>query len=322
MKKLLLLPFLLISMNFAFGQSTITGKILDEDEEGISFANVILNSTADSSMVKLEYTNDDGTFSLLGINPAEYWLTISYVGKTDYNSEPFSHDGKNKLALPTITLLASSSELEEVTVTGIRPILEIKPDKLVFNVEGSTNAVGNDGMELLRKAPGVVIDNNDNISLAGKNGVRIFINGKPSPLGGEDLANYLRSINSTEIDKIEIITNPSAKYEAEGNAGIINIVLKKDKNLGANATVNLGYGKGKTWGYNGGFSANYRNKISNTFGSYAYRRGNAYWGMESSREFGGLTYNSESLSSGPRKSHNFKIGTDFYIGKKSTLGFW
>lgn len=321
MKQLLLLPFLLMSVGFAFGQSAITGKVLDEEGTGISFANVILNATTDSSMVKLEYTNDDGTFSLLGIQPAEYWLTVSYVGKADYNSEPFTYATGGKMEFPTITMTAVSSELEEVTVTGIRPILEVKPDKLVFNVEGSVNAVGNDGMELLRKAPGVVIDNNDNISLAGKNGVRIFINGKPSPLGAEDLANYLKSINSTEIDNIEIITNPSAKYEAEGNAGIINIRLKKDKNLGANATVNLGYGHGRTWDYSGGFSANYRNKVSNTFGSYAYRRGNMYWGMESSREFGGLTYNAESLSTGPRKSHNFKLGTDFYIGKKNTLGF-
>lgn len=321
MKKVILFSLVLcFSFCQVIGQS-IFGKVLEEYGTAVSFANVILNAAADSSMVKLEYTNDDGSFEISAVQPGQYWLTVSYVGQADFNSEVFTFSKGETLNYPTINMVTVSNELAAVTVQATRPILEIKPDKLVFNVEGSVNAVGNDGLELLRKAPGIVIDNNDNISLAGKSGVRIFIDGKPSPLGAEDLANYLKSLNSSEVDNIEIITNPSAKYEAAGNAGIINIKMKKDKNLGANGTVNLGYGTGETWSYNGGFSGNYKNKISNTFGSYSYRRGNTFWQMESQRELNGVTFNSESLTTGPRKSHNFKLGTDFYLGKKSTLGF-
>lgn len=318
MKNLLLLCFTIFSFSLS-AQSSLKGKVLDEDGNPVSFANVILNTASDSTMYKAELTNDDGSFEILTVAAGNYWLEISSLGLTTYKSDHFTMSGSKK-DLGTINMTAASTELKEVTVQATRPILEVKPDKLVFNVEGSVNAVGNDALELLRKAPGVVIDNNDNISLAGRNGVRIFINGKPSPLGADDLANYLKSLNSDEIDNIEIITNPSAKYEAEGNAGIINIRMKKDKNLGANATVNLGYGIGKTWSANGGVSTNYRNKFSNTFASYAYRRGNAYWSMESWRDFLGLSYAAQSLTQGPNDSHNFRVGSDFYIGKKSTLG--
>lgn len=118
--------------------------------------------------------------------------------------------------------------------------MEVRADKTILNVEGTINAVGNDAMELLRKSPGIMIDKDDNISLAGKNGVQVYIDGKPSPLSGTDLANFLKSMQSSQIEAIEIITNPSAKYEAAGNAGIINIRLKKNKSFGTNGSVNAG----------------------------------------------------------------------------------
>ena len=106
-------------------------------------------------------------------------------------------------------------------------MIEVKADKTIVNVENSINAVGSDALELLRKSPGVLVDKDDALSLAGKNGVQVYIDGKPSPLSGADLAAYLKSIQSTQIESIELITNPSAKYEAAGNAGIINIKLKR-----------------------------------------------------------------------------------------------
>ncbi len=312
---------LLCSFSIIEAQTVIKGSLLDEEGESISFANVLLNSATDSSMVKVETSGVEGEFSFLGVEKGAYFVSVSFVGKAEYSSDVIQFDPSESIDLGTITLKPSSTDLTEVTVSAVRPILEVKPDKIVFNVEGSINAQGNDGLELLRKAPGVVIDNNDNVSLAGKSNVRIFIDGKPSPLGGEDLANYLRSINSSEIDNIEIITNPSAKYEAEGNAGIINIRMKKDQRLGANATVNLGYGVGFVHRYNGGITANYKNKISNIFGSYNYSGGDMYWRMESYREQYGVIIDAESLTQGPRNSHNFKAGTDFFLNDKNTLGF-
>src|SRR5206468_2729461 len=161
-------------------------------------------------------------------------------------------------------------ELKAVTVTTTKPMVEVKADKTILNVEGTINATGNDALELLRKSPGVTVDKDDNISLSGKNGVQVYIDGKPTPLTGTDLANYLKSLQSTQIESIELITNPSAKYEAAGNAGIINIRLKKNKTYGFNGSVNAGWNIGTYAKYNSGIALNYRYKKINVFGSYNY----------------------------------------------------
>ena len=163
--------------------------------------------------------------------------------------------------------------MQGVTVTSEKPMIEVRADKMIVNVEGTMNAVGNDALELLRKSPGVTVDKDDNISLAGKNGVQVYIDGKPSPLTGTDLTSYLKSMQSAQIESIEIITNPSAKYEAAGNAGIINIRLKKNKAFGTNGSVNLGYAQGHYAKYNGGVNLNHRNRKINVFGNYNYNNG-------------------------------------------------
>jgi outer membrane receptor protein involved in Fe transport len=134
-------------------------------------------------------------------------------------------------------------------------------------VEASINATGSNALELLQKSPGVQVDNNDNISMKGKTGVRIYIDGKMTQLDTKDLAAYLRSINSNDIEAIEMISNPSAKYDASGNAGIINIRLKKNKKYGTNGTVNLGFIQGITPKGNGSVNLNYRDKKINVFGN-------------------------------------------------------
>ncbi|MCB0580513.1 MAG: TonB-dependent receptor, partial [Phaeodactylibacter sp.] len=136
----------------------------------------------------------------------------------------------------------------------------------------------------------VVVDNNDNISLLGRAGVQVYVDGKPSPLGAADLAAFLKTVQSDEIEAIEVITNPSSRYDAEGNAGIINIRMKKDKRLGANANVNLGYSVGKVPQYNGTISGNYRNEKLNTFGSYSHSEGQNRNFMELYRRQLGMFY--------------------------------
>src|SRR6185295_14680936 len=170
-------------------------------------------------------------------------------------------------------MVKKEKSLQGVTVTSEKPMVEVKADKTIVNVEGTMNAVGNDAMELLRKSPGVTVDKDDNINLAGKNGVQIYIDGKPSPLTGTDLTSYLKSMQSAQIESIEIITNPSAKYEAAGNAGIINIRLKKNKAFGTNGSVSAGFNQGVYPKYNAGFSLNYRNNKFNIFGNYNYNKG-------------------------------------------------
>ncbi|MEZ4963143.1 MAG: TonB-dependent receptor [Saprospiraceae bacterium] len=311
----------LCSMAFASKETgKITGKVLGTEGEPLPFANILLHSMKDSSLVKAEYTEDDGSFELLNIAAGEYWVNVSFVGLPEYNTKPFTVITGQEVSLPDIRLSNKGVDLTEVTVTARKPIVEVHPDKTVFNVEGSINATGSDAMELLRKAPGVVVDNNDNIILSGKNGVRVYIDGKPSQLSTSDLAAYLRTIQSSDIATIEVITNPSAKWDAEGNAGIINIRMKKDQRLGGNGSVNLGYVRGDYNNYNGSLSGNYRNKKMNTFGSYSANDGKGSNVFNLYREQNGLVYDQVNLGTHEDQSHNFKLGNDFFLNDKNTLG--
>ncbi|MEO1261826.1 MAG: TonB-dependent receptor [Bacteroidota bacterium] len=317
---LTLLLFLTTNIFATKETGKITGKVIGTDGAPLSFANVLLYQLSDSTMVKAEYTDENGAFTLLNVAAGNYWINISYVGLPPFDTEPFETQRDGIFALPDIVISSEGVELTEVVVKTTRPIVEVHADKTVFNVDGSINATGSDAMELLRKAPGVVVDNNDNIIISGKNGVQVYINGKPTYLSTSDLAAYLKTVQSTEIDNIEIITNPSAKWDAQGNAGIINIKMKKDKRLGANGSVDMGYQRGDFNNYNGSVSGNYRNKKMNTFGRYSYndRHGSNFFNLY--REQVGLSYDQKNPGVNESQSHNFRLGNDFFINDKSTLG--
>lgn len=299
----------------------IEGKVVGTEGEALSFANVLLYQTSDSAMVKAEFTEDDGSFVLSNIAAGTYWINVTYVGLPEKNTKVFEVLDGQVLTLPNIQLTSEGVDLTEVVVRSTRPIVEVHADKTVFNVDGSINATGNDAMQLLRKAPGVVVDNNDNIILSGKNGVQVYINGKPTQLGASDLAAYLKTVQSTEIDNIEIITNPSAKWDAEGNAGIINIRMKKDKRLGANGNFNAGYGRGDFNSYNASLSGNYRNKKMNAFGRFGFNDNRSSNWFNLYREQNGLSYDQQNPQTSKNESQNFRLGTDFFLNEKSTLGF-
>lgn len=319
----LVLLAMVSSLSFMYAQSTgkITGSVLDTEGKPVGYANVLLFTTADTNMVKAEITDDHGIFQLAGIPAGNYWIKASFVGLPDFKSEALQVEAGQTLALPAFRLQPSTNDLDEVVVTATKPLVEVKPDKMVFNVEGSINAQGNTALELLRKSPGVMVDNNDNIMLLGRNGVQIYIDGKPSPLSSSDLAAYLSTLQSSEIESIEIITNPSSKYDARGNAGIINIKFKKDKNLGANGNFDLGYSIGKLPMYNAKLSGNYRNKKVNLFGSYGYGEGKNRNIFNLYREQSGLSFDQRNLNLSEWNNHNFRAGADLFLSKKSTLGF-
>lgn len=320
---LLILTELLIG-HLAFAQtadfSQIVGKVLDNQQEAVVFANVLLNNVADSSLVKVETTDVNGTFRLPGVPAGQYWLKVTFLGNKDFNSAPFQLQKGQNLNFPTIKLESGAVELATVEVKSERALVEVQPDKTVFNVEGSINATGNTALELLRKSPGVLVDNSDNIMLMGKSGVRVYIDGKPSPLGADDLAMMLKSMQSSEIDAIEIITNPSSKFDAEGNAGIINIRLKKDKSLGLNANLNLGYSVGVFSKYNTTATFNNRSKKANVFGTYSFNDGqNRSW-MNLYRTQNNTYFGQESQTIREGAYHSLRIGSDIFLSEKSTIG--
>lgn len=319
---LLLVGLLGLSIN-TFAQSEkarIKGAVNDADGAPLAFANVILKLGQDSSIAKVGYTDDAGLFEIVNLPEGDYWLTISFVGLPENNTEVFTLSAGQVYEIPPMVLEASAEELEGVTVTATRPLVEVKPDKTVFNVEGSVNAAGNTAFELLRKAPGVVIDNNENVTMLGRAGVQVYIDGKPSQLSGTDLANFLKSMNSTEIDAIELISNPSAKYDAAGNAGIINIKLKKDKSLGANGSVNLGAASGRATVYNTSVNGNYRDKKINLFGNYSFNDGANPQNQNLYREQFGLVFDQRGQQENYWLSHNLKVGMDYFINDQHTIG--
>ncbi|MGC4099897.1 outer membrane beta-barrel protein [Ferruginibacter sp.] len=301
--------------------SKITGQVKDNSGKGIGAATVVLHNAKDSSLSKTAVSNSSGDYELVSVKPGRYFIRTTATGMQRAASAVFEVKENENTTVPAITMTAAPKVLQGVTVTSQKPIVEVKADKMIVNVEGTINAVGNDGLELLRKSPGVMIDKDDNISLSGKNGVQIYIDGKPSPLSGSDLAAYLKSLQSSQIESIELITNPSAKYEAAGNAGIINIKLKKDKTIGTNGSVNAGYNIGTYAKYNGGISLNHRNKKMNLFGSYNYNQGLNESNFSLYRIQGDTIFDQKSRIAQKNKyGHNFKTGVDFFINKKSTFG--
>lgn len=313
----------LIILFYAMGNmyaASIEGKVNDYQGSPVPFTSVILYNALDSAMTKAELTDDNGNFKLDNLENGNYYIVLSYVGYPEYTGEVFElTSGENK-SLGTIAMTAPSNELDEVTVVAKRPMLEMKADKIVFNVEGSINAAGNSALELLKKSPGVVVDNNDNISLMGKSGVQIYIDGKPSPMGTSDLADYLSSLQSDQIDAIEIITNPGAKYEAEGNAGIINIRLKRNENLGYNGSIGANYTQGIKARYNSTLQTNYRKEKYNAFGSYTFYKGEGIENFNLNREQYGLKLYQDNQGNGNWLGHNYRAGLDLYANSKSTFG--
>jgi hypothetical protein len=295
----------------------VTGNV--KDTEGKPLAGSTIKLLKDSLLVKLAISNDKGAFSFSNVSSGNYMVNISHVGYPATNSTPFSVNGAD-MSIPEIVIAKSSVELKGVQVVAQKPIVEVKADKTVLNVEGTINSTGSDALDLLRKSPGVTVDKDDNLGMNGKNGVQVYIDGRPSPLSGSDLANYLKSMQSSNIESIELISNPSAKYDAAGNAGIINIRLKKNKSFGTNGSVNAGWNIGTYAKYNAGISLNHRNKNINIFGNYGYNDAKNAVTLGLYRTVLDSLFDQNGSITANTRAHNFKVGADYFINKKNTLG--
>ncbi|GAA4739139.1 TonB-dependent receptor [Flavisolibacter ginsenosidimutans] len=314
-----LLLFLLVSLAAAANAQTISGSAKDDAGAPLSGATVALVKAKDTSVVKLAVAGGNGTYSFNSINQGTYRVMVSHVGYNPALSPSFSVANDNVTA-PALTATKASSDLKGVTVSARKPMVEVRADKTVLNVEGTINAAGSDGLELLRKSPGVTVDKDENLSVNGKNGVQVYVDGRPTPLSGSDLANFLKSMQSSQIESIEIITNPSAKYEAAGNAGIINIRLKKNKAYGVNGSVTAGYAIGVFPKYNGSFNLNYRNKAWNLYGTYSVSKGLNHNPIELYRTVADTVFDGKGYFRYDNQNHNLKLGADYTLDKKSSVG--
>ncbi len=321
MRYLLTLVIFCLSVGMsAQGAASVVGEVVDKNKNPQEFINIVLCAAADSSIVKTELTDASGKFELQGIKAGKYFLRTQAVGFLDNVTESFEVQSGEHRSLGTLSIESSLNELGEIEVVYKKPLVEVHAEKTIFNVEGTINAMGLDAMELLRKAPGIMLDNNENISIKGRSGVVVYIDGKLSPLSGDGLKAMLKSMQSSDIESIEIITNPSAKYDAAGSAGIINIKLKKNKNFGTNGNVQLGYAVQMYSKYNGSFSLNHRTAKWNLFGSYSHNQGKTWSFMDLDRLQDSTRYNQETRNIGLNNFNNFKVGADYYLNTKNTIG--
>ena len=312
--------FFLLASSFLNAQSfSINGKIALESNEKAAVTSILLYPENSQTLVKAVVTDSNGNFIFSNIKTGNYFIKINYIGFQSYNSNVFSITDKN-IELPLIALQKSTEALEEIVIKKQKPMVQVLADKTVFNVENTINATGTSGFELLRKAPGVVIDNNDNLIVEGKSGVLIYIDGKQSFLSGSDLSNYLKTIQATDIEAIEIITQPSSKYDAAGNAGIINIKLKKNKNFGTNGSISSGYNIGRFGTSLNSLSFNNRNKKNNFYGNYSNRFGKNYNFINLNRLQSNTLFDSRSSSVNETNANNIKLGYDYYANSRNTFG--
>lgn len=322
MKNLLTLAVVLACMHPLLSQQTqLRGQLQDADKAPAVYANIALYNAADSALVKVETSDETGLFQFLELPEGTYNLVATYVGAADLVRNNLKIKSGQTVDLGVLLLENAAIELEAATITASRAMVEIKPDRMVFNVEGTVNSSGSDALSLLRKAPSVTIDNNDNINVLGRAGVLIYVDGKRLPLAGQDLVNYLQNLPADQIDRIDIITNPGAKYEAEGNAGILDIRLKKDKNLGANGSVSGSFNRGQYSRANINASANYRNKSFNTFGSIGTGKGGGFNTIDFISTQNGLSLGEYLKGVNQWQYLDYRLGTDFFVGKKHTVGF-
>jgi Outer membrane protein beta-barrel family/CarboxypepD_reg-like domain/TonB-dependent Receptor Plug Domain len=353
MKKLLLTMLLAFASVFTFAQTNgvvykgkISGSLFDEKKQALPFANILLLKAKDSTLTKGAVSDLDGKFSFEQIavgNDAQYIVSVSMVGYKKYFSPKIILNDENlEVKLSTVQLELDTKNLKEVTVTAKKTFIEQAGDKLIVNVEGSIVATGSTALEVLQKSPGVTVDNNDNISVKGKQGVLVIMDGKPTYMSQSDLANQLKNMSSDQIEKIEIISNPSARYDAAGKA-VINIITKKNKNFGTNGSISAGsaisfppvldkglsndFSKietvkpGMMPKYNSSLNLNNRQGKLNTFANLTFSDNQRFNNNVLTRDIGGKVFEQYAVRYNESQNFSYKLGSDYYASKKTTLGF-
>ncbi len=331
MKKTLTLTLFFLFSLAGFTQfqaGKISGTVIDGNARTIESATITLLKAGDSTVAKMAVASKTGLFQFEGVPEGRFLVSVSALGHKKAWSEIITINSNSPaITIKTIELEAATKDLAAVTVVAKKPLIEQKVDRTIVNVEASITNVGSSALEVLEKSPGVSVDKDGNISLKGKQGVVVMIDGRPSYLSGQDLANMLRGMNSSQLDKIEIMTNPPAKYDAAGNSGVINIMTKKNKQFGYNGSVTSGYTQGHYARFNESMNFNYRNGKWNLFTSAGYNKNRRTESLIIDRNFRESTtkdllsiFKQSSIMGNESKYFNAKLGVDYFATKRTTLG--
>jgi iron complex outermembrane recepter protein len=321
----------LIFSHLIFAQSpkgNISGIIADGgDQKIIDAATVSVFRAKDSVLFKAGITDKAGNFLFENVPAGRYYIEATSVGHLKTFSSILDVSASSTVNAGTLQLKSTTRTLKEVTVSGKKPFIERKADRTVVNVDAAISSAGSTALEILEKAPGVTVDKDGNISLKGKQGVLVMMDGRPSYLSGQELTNVLKNMPASAIDQVEIMTNPSSKYDAAGNSGIINIKTKKNKLKGLNGNISAGITQGRYTKTNNSFNINYRKGKVNLFGSYSYSYWQGYEDLFIHRNFRNTVtkdletiFDQHSNMKFGAPEHNLKVGLDFYANKKTTAG--
>ena len=306
----------------------VNGSVEDQSKKAIASATITLLHAKDSAVAKINAADKSGRFQFEGIAHGSYLVAVSAVGHVKTFSKPFALSATQAVVnLQPITLVPATKEMAGVTVVASKPMIEQKIDKTVLNVDASVTNVGATALEVLEKAPGVTVDKDGNISLKGKQGVMVMMDGRSTYLSATELSNYLKSLPASAIDQIEIMTNPSAKYDAAGNSGIINIKSKKNKQKGFNGSLTANYGQGAYWKANTSINLNYRTGKFNFFANGGANYWNGFQTLTIHRKFRNASskeidaiFDQVSNMRSSSDYYNLKVGADYYLSTKTTLG--
>lgn len=299
----------------------VIGKVVDEKLAELPFAQILLKRSADSSTVKAIIADDKGNFSF-EIPDGKYLIELRMMGYTAGYSKVFDIAHAQSESLGTIQLKPTAKQLAAINISAPLPFVERRADKLIVNLNGLGS--GAPIMEVMNQLPGVSITPDDRITLNGKS-VQIYIDGKATTLSSEALAGMLKGISSSAIQKVELIAQPSAKYDAAGNGAIINIIHKRNYKAGLNGNVYLGGGKGTFGKANGGLNLNYKGKVYNLLLNLDYHYNKYFYDSYIASTFFdskgiALSQSTTDIKS-TRTNENYtpNLGMDFYLSKRTTL---
>lgn len=306
-------------------QGTVAGRVLDKNRQAVPFATVVLRKAEGLSVVKIALTDTAGTYELAEVPYGSYSLLITSVGYQENTPAGFAlaEDRRN---LEPVQLLDLDHMLGEVKVTGRKPLVERQPDRTVVNVDAAITNAGSNALEVLEKSPGVAVDKDGNIALRGKEGVSVYIDGRPTYVTGADLAALLRSIQGNQLSQVEIMTNPSAKYDAAGT-GVINIRTSRSAAKGFSGSGSVAYTQGRFAGVVPNLNLNYRSGKVTLYGTLGagYRQG--YQQFDGRRRLRGLSgaadtslYLQHTYMRTTNQTFNAKLGLDYALSPRTTLG--
>ncbi len=309
----------------AITSAKVTGSVVDA-QGPVGYTTVSIMRAKDSTIVAGTLTTEAGAFTFDHIRNGIYLVRAQGIGYQNTFSKPFSVSNNTPaITVPVIRMVSSNRTLGTVSVVAAKPLIEHQADKIVMNVAGSVLAAGNSAMDILERAPGVSVDKDDNISLRGKQGVTVMINDKLTYLSAQQLATLLRSTDGNSIQSIELITNPSAKYDAAGNSGIINIKLKKNKESGTNGSLIASGGFSAYTNDNTTLTLNHKQGNLNVFGSFNHgdnENGRDLNIMRTVSDSGKSTYfNQYNYMKHDNHWNNYRFGADYDLSSKNTIGF-